>query len=107
MNEGLFNILLACIPVLGAIITYFIIPFIKASVNEKHLAQYKQWAELAVRCAEMLWTESGCGEDKKEYVTNFLNNTFNQNKIIITEEQLNVLIESCVKMMKDAEKSSK
>ena len=103
MNEGLFNILVACIPVLGAILTYFVVPFIKASINEKHLIQYKQWCELAVRCAEMVIKESGRGEDKKEYVTNFLNDLFNKNKIIITEEQLNVLIESCVKMMKDAE----
>ena len=103
MNETIFNLLLTIIPVIGAIITYFIIPFIKSSVNEKQLAQYKEWAILAVKTAEMLWKESGCGDDKKAYVVKFLNDMFNKNKITITEEQLNVLIESAVKTMKEIE----
>lgn len=103
MNEGLFNVLLACVPVLGAIITYFVVPFIEASISEKHLSQYKQWAELAVKTAEMLWKESGHGENKKSYVVKFLNDMFNKNKVVITEEQMNVLIEAAVKMLKDAE----
>lgn len=103
MNEGLFNVLLACVPVLGAIITYFVVPFIEASISEKQLSQYKVWADLAVKTAEMLWRESGHGEDKKTYVVNFLNDMFNKNKVVITEEQMNVLIEAAVKMLKDTE----
>ena len=103
MNENIFNVLLTLIPVLGAIITYFVVPFIKSSINEKQLAQYKEWSLLAVKTAEMLWRESGCGEDKKAYVVKFLNDMFNKNKITITEEQLEVLIESAVKTMKEIE----
>ena len=103
MNENLFNVILTVIPVIGAIITYFIVPFIKSSINEKQLVQYKEWAILAVKTAEMLWKESGCGEDKKAYVIKFLNDMFNKNKILITEEQLEVLIESAVKTMKEIE----
>ena len=103
MNENLFNVILTLIPVIGAIITYFIVPFIKTSVSEKQLAQYKEWARLAVKTAEMLWKESGCGEDKKDYVVKFLNDMFNKNKIVITEEQINILIESAVKEMKEIE----
>ena len=103
MNEGLFNVLLTLIPVLGAIITYFVVPFIKSSVSEKQLAQYKEWAILAVKCAEMIWKESGRGEDKKAYVVDFLNNMFNKNKIVITEQQMEILIEAAVKEMKEIE----
>lgn len=103
MNEGLFNVILTIIPVIGAIITYFIVPFIKSSINEKQLAQYKEWSLLAVKCAEMLWKETGHGEDKKAYVVAFLNDMFNKNKIVITDEQLNILIESAVKIMKENE----
>ena len=103
MNEGLFNIILALIPVFGAIITYFVVPFIKSSVSEKQLIQYKEWAILAVKCAEMLWKESGHGEDKKAYVVDFLNDMFNKNKIVITDQQLEVLIEAAVKQMKEIE----
>lgn len=103
MNENLFNVILTVIPVIGAIITYFIVPFIKSSVDEKQLAQYKEWAKLAVKTAEMLWRETGHGEDKKAYVIEFLNNMFNQNKVVITEQQIEILIEAAVKEMKEIE----
>ena len=103
MNENLFNIILTFVPVICAIITYFVIPFIKSSISEKQLAQYKEWAKLAVKTAEMLWRETGHGEDKKAYVVSFLNDMFNKNKVVITEEQINILIESAVKEMKEIE----
>lgn len=96
MNEGLFKIILAFIPVLGTIITYFVVPYIKTSIGTEKLAQYQEWATLAVKCAEMLWIESGKGEEKKAYVVDFLNNLFNKKKIVITDEQIEILIEAAV-----------
>lgn len=101
MDNRLFEVILALIPVLGAIITYFIIPYIRTNMDSARLAQYKEWATLAVKSAEMLWRETGHGEDKKTYVVNFLTDMFNSRKIAITEEQMNVLIESAVKEMKE------
>lgn len=101
MDNRLFEVILALIPVLGAIITYFIIPYIKTNMDSAKLAQYKEWATLAVKSAEMLWRETGHGDDKKTYVVNFLTEMFNSRKITITEEQMNVLIESAVKEMKE------
>lgn len=101
MDNRLFEVILALIPVLGAIITYFIIPYIKTNMDSAKLAQYKEWATLAVKSAEMLWRGTGHGEDKKTYVVNFLTDMFNSRKIVITEEQMNVLIESAVKEMKE------
>ena len=103
MDERLFQVILTLIPVLGAIITYFIVPYIKTNVDSAKLAQYKEWATLAVKSAEMLWRETGHGTDKKQYVIDFLNKMFNSKKIVITEEQMNVLIESAVKAMKEIE----
>lgn len=100
MNENVFNVILALIPVLGAIVTGFVIPFIKEKIDADKLAKYKYWASLAVRAAEMLWTNSGCGKDKKQYVIDFLNNMFNKKKTVITEQQLEILVESAVKQMK-------
>lgn len=101
MDSRLFEIILALIPVLGAVITYFIVPYIRTNIDAAKLAQYKEWASLAVKTAEMLWRETGHGEDKKAYVVNFLTDMFNSRKIVITEEQMNVLIESAVKEMKE------
>lgn len=104
MDERLFQICLALIPVLGAIITGFVIPFIKEKIGAEKLAKYKNWANIAVRAAEMLWVESGCGADKKQYVVDFLNNMFNKDKVVITEQQIEILVESAVKQMKLEEK---
>lgn len=96
MNEGLFKIILSLIPILGAIVTYFVIPFLKEKIGAEKLVQYKEWATLAVKAAEMLWTESGMGADKKQFVVDYLSKMFNEKKVIITEEQMNVLIEAAV-----------
>lgn len=103
MDGKFFEVILTLIPVLGAIITYFIVPYIKTNIDSVKLAQYKEWATLAVKTAEMLWKETGHGSDKKEYVTDFLNKTFNANGVVITKQQIEILIEAAVKEMKEIE----
>ena len=100
MDENIFDLILAIIPVLGVIITGFLIPFIKEKIGSEKLAKYEYWVTTAVQAAEMLYTESGSGVEKKQYVVNFLNDMFNKNKVVITEDQLNLLVEAAVKQMK-------
>ena len=100
MDEYVFKIVLAITSLLSTLVAGVLIPLIKEKIGAEKLAKYEYWANLAVRAAEMMWTESGCGEDKKKYVVDFLNNMFNKNKVIITEQQLEILIESAVKQMK-------
>lgn len=104
MNDKVFELILAIIPVLGVIITGFVIPFIKEKIGSEKLAKYEYWAKTAVNAAEMLFTSSGSGADKKAYVISFLDNMFNKNKTVITEQQIELLIESAVKQMKIEEK---
>lgn len=103
MDEKLFNLILVVIPVLGTILTSFIIPYFKEQIGNEKLNKYQEWANMAVKAAEMLFTESGMGTEKKAYVVKFLTEQFNKNKIVITEQQLEILIESCVKQMKEIE----
>ena len=100
MNEQLFQIILALIPFIGTIITVYIIPLLKEKIGNEKLAKYKEWTKHAVQSAEMIFKAQGMGTDKKEYVVKFLNEMFNKDKIVITEEQIEILIESCVKQMK-------
>ena len=102
MNDSIFNALLGIIPVIGAIITYFIVPYMRTSIDSAKLHQYKEWAALAVKAAELLWRETGHGDDKKAYVAGFLNRMFNSGTTVITQEQIDILIESAVKQMEDA-----
>lgn len=100
MDEVLFKIILALLSILCTVLTGVVVPYIKEKIGNEKLAKYEEWATLAVQCAEMIFKEQGMGADKKEYVINFLNKMFNENKIVITEEQLEILIESAVKQMK-------
>lgn len=100
MDEVLFKIIFALLSILCTVLTGVVVPYIKEKLGNEKLAKYEEWATLAVQCAEMIFKEQGMGADKKEYVINFLNEMFNKNKIVITEEQLEILIESAVKQMK-------
>lgn len=97
MDNRLFELILALIPVLGTILTLYIIPLLKERIGNEKLEKCKEWADLAVKAAEMLYVGQGLGEEKKAYVVDFLTKQFNENKIVITEEQLNILIEAAVK----------
>lgn len=100
MDERLFQVILAIIPVLGTILTVYIVPFIKGKITNENLAKYEYWVNIAVKAAEMIWTETGHGADKKQYVVEFINEMFNSKKTVITEEQINALVEAAVKNMK-------
>ena len=100
MDKKLFDLILMLIPVLVTILTSFIIPYIKEKIGNEKLVKYMAWAKLAVECAEMMFKERGMGKAKKEYVISFLNNMFNKNKVVITSEQIEILVESAVKEMK-------
>ena len=103
MNDKLFELILAFIPVLGTILTLYVIPYFKELIGNEKLAKYQEWVTMAVKAAEMIFTEKGMGVQKKEYVVKFLTEQFNKNKVVITEEQLNILIEAAVKQMKENE----
>lgn len=103
MDNRLFQIILAVIPVLCAILTAYIIPYIKAKIGTEKLSEYEYWVNIAVKAAELIWIESGHGADKKQYVIDFMNKIFNYKKTVITDEQLNALIEAAVKQLKISE----
>lgn len=104
MDDKIFELILALIPVLGTILTVFIVPYIKEKIGNEKLVKYEYWVDMAVKAAEMMWTETGMGKDKKAYVVDFLTDMFNKNKIVITEEQMNVLIEAAVQELNKGNK---
>ena len=82
----------ALIALIGAIITYIIVPFIKSETTEKQRDNIHFWVWIAVNAAEQIYKEKGQGKLKKEYVLEFLNSK----GIKITDEQLDALIEATV-----------
>lgn len=93
MNLNIDLIIKIIIPILGAIVTYFVIPWLKANTSQKQRDEVYFWVTVAVGAAEQIYKEKGQGKEKKEYVVEFLNSL----GINLTLEELNVLIESSVK----------
>lgn len=99
MDENLFKIVMALIPLISAIVTYIFNNYIKVSIDAKKLKQYEEWSILAIQAAEMLFSGTGMGADKKSYVVKFLNSKINKNKTVLTEQQIEILIESAVQQL--------
>lgn len=62
----------AVIALVAAIITAFVIPWIKTKIDAGKLEKYKEWVTIAVKAAEQIYAGTGRGEEKKEYVLKFL-----------------------------------
>ncbi len=89
---GIDIVVKVAIPILGAIITYILVPYFKAKTTEKQRENIYFWVRVAVGAAEQIYKEKGQGAFKKEYALNFLNGK----GIEITEQQLDILIEAAV-----------
>ena len=90
------------IPILGAIITYLIVPFLKQKTTKEQRENIYFWVEVAVSAAEQIYKEKGQGKLKKEYVIDFLSSK----GIKLTIQELDVLIEAAVKELNITQKKA-
>lgn len=88
----MIKIILALIGLLGTVITYIVIPYIKSKTTKEQRESVVFWVQIAVNAAEQIYKGKGQGKDKKQYVIEFLNSK----GIQITEDQLDALIEATV-----------
>lgn len=62
----------AGIALIAAVITVFLIPWIKANTTAKQQEKMLKWVEIGVRAAEQIFDGDGLGAEKKAYVMQFL-----------------------------------
>ena len=91
-GESFVKIMTAVIGLIGAIITYVVVPYVKSKTTEKQRDNAKFWVQVAVNAAEQIYNKKGQGMIKKKYVVDFLN----KKGIAITDSQLDALIEAAV-----------
>ena len=108
MNEGMLKIILALIGLLGTIITYVLVPWVKTKTTKEQNVntlilrdEVSFWVSVAVNAAEQIYREKGQGKLKKEYVIDFLTSK----GINITIQELDVLIEAAVKELNIVQKT--
>ena len=96
MNDVTFNILKIVVTVATALISAYVIPLLKAKLQEAKYARLLEMVEIAVRAAEQTIKGSGMGNVKKDEVVKFVTEWMLDHGIHITQDQLDQLIEAAV-----------
>lgn len=90
----IFDVLIRLVALLC---TTFLIPYIRVKLGTEKLSQVKKWAAIGVKAAEMIYTDSGMGDVKKQYVRKFLESKGYQ----LDMDTIDALIEATVRDMKN------
>lgn len=68
----LTQVIVAIVTLALSSITFFLVPYLKSKLTAEQLETVKFWVNIAVEAAEILYKGKGRGEEKKEYVLDFL-----------------------------------
>jgi len=96
MQIDITQIIVALIGLIGAVITYVLVPFIKSKTDATMFAKIQTMVQVAVTAAEQIYTGTGMGQTKKKYVLDFLESK----GYTVDEDTIDKLIESAVYEMK-------
>lgn len=80
---------------IAAIITGILIPYIRSKTTAEQQQTINAWVQIAVTAAEQIFSGSGRGAEKKEYVIKFLA----EKGFKIDEASIDVMIESAVEAL--------
>ena len=101
MDEVISIILKIVVGIVLAIFTRYLIPYFKTLREDARWQRLINIVEVAVDAAEQVFKGTGQGPIKKEDVLNFVSNWLNEQKIEVSPEELDRLIEAAVKRMND------
>ena len=87
----------AVIALAAALVTAFVIPWVKSKTTAAQREEIEAWVRIAVTAAEQIYSGAGKGKEKKKYVLDFLA----EKNLKIDEESVDLMIESAVKQMND------
>ncbi len=88
----------AVIALIAAVVTAFVIPWVKSKTTAAQREEINAWVKIAVTAAEQIYSGVGKGKEKKKYVLKFLE----EKNLKIDEESVDLMIESAVKNMNQA-----
>lgn len=92
MQVDITTIVEAVAALIAAIITAFVVPYIKSRTTTNQQQQINAWVRIAVTAAEQIYAGSGRGEEKKAYVIDWLR----KHGVTVDESKLDALIEAAV-----------
>lgn len=100
MNDVTFAILKIVVSICAALVTVYLIPYIKTLREDKRYAQALDIVQTAVRAAEQTCKDD-TGEFKKSEVLSFVCQWLEKNGVKMEMSQLDRLIECAVYQMKN------
>ena len=83
----------AVIGLAAALITVFLIPYIKSKTTAEQREDLKDWIELAVKAAEKRYEGAGRGDEKRDFVLEWLE----KHNFTVDDETLRLVMEAFVK----------
>lgn len=95
MTIDVTTIINAVIALIAAIISAFVIPWIKSKTTVQQREDLVAWVKIAVAAAEQIYCGTKRGEEKKQYVLDFLT----KNGFSVNEDSVNAAIEAAVKQL--------
>lgn len=107
MSDIMYTAVQLVVMILAALIARYVIPWVRGKIGDQKLEQIAAWAIWAVDWAEQIIVAPGAGDRRKELVMGFLRDMLDQIHIELTDEQLEVLIESAVRQMHLADMTTK
>lgn len=101
MENVMYQIASLVLTILGLIITYFVVPWLKTKLSNEKLTEIETWVTIAVAAAEQLKKAGKLTTPKKDHVLKFIKDK----GITITDQELEALIEAAVFELNKAQNS--
>lgn len=103
LNEALVNLLVVVVGLVATFLGQKLNAYLKEKGISKQLQNKKGYADIIVNAVQQVYQEAN-GDEKLAQAKRDLVTMLNQNGVKFTEDELNLLIESAVKGMKDGTK---
>ena len=97
------QIIVAVIGLLGIIVTAIVAPLIKAKTTTAQWNNIIAWANTAVAAAEVIYKGAGRGEEKRNYVIDWVTKEAEKYGIKIDVDTVRVALEDAWKRMTESE----
>ncbi len=99
MNDITFEIVKIVAMVCAVLITRYLIPLFRNAIGDDKIAEAAKWIKSAVYFAQQTMSAK-TGEERKAFVMQYAKDLRDELKIPITDEQIDILIESFVKELR-------
>lgn len=98
-SDDFITIFMAVVTIIVTLVGAYVIPFIKQKITNEDMDTISYYLDLAVRCADQIFTPLQW-EEKKKYVKGYIQKVVDEKlHIHLTDQDLETLIEGCVRQI--------